>query len=168
MSTLCDITFRDTEQEVISDQKKSSRNGPGSHVPSKTSGHGPSTRTALKLGSEDSQLSVACARQVWWRPVSCEASNRGSGEVLFAKSTFFPLLLNRTRDARILCGFQPHKGITCLFSVFWNDNNWPEHWQGRSYRNKRHLVSSPPPHERLKISIRNSQNLRNASNRYGV
>ena len=86
MSTLCDITFRDTEQEVISDQKKSSRNGPGSHVPSKTSGHGPSTRTALKLGSEDSQLSGAYDLQVWWRPVSCEGRTRGSGEVLCAKN----------------------------------------------------------------------------------
>ena len=74
--------------------------------------------TALKLGSEDSQLGGAYALQVWWRPVSREARNRGSGEVLCAKSTFFPLMLNRTREARALCGFQRHKGITCfvLFS----------------------------------------------------
>ena len=33
---------------------------------------------------------------------------------------------------------------------------------------KRFLVSSPPPHERLQISIRKPQIFRNASNRYGV
>ena len=42
--------------------------------------------------------------------MSCEASTGGSGEVLCAKSTFFPLLLNRTREARALCGFQHHEG----------------------------------------------------------
>ena len=33
---------------------------------------------------------------------------------LCAKSTFFPLLLNRTREARALCGCQHHEGVTCL------------------------------------------------------
>ena len=49
-------------------RKKTSRNGSGSHVPSKT----PRYRlpTAFKLGSEDSQISGAYALQVWWRPVS--------------------------------------------------------------------------------------------------
>ena len=42
-------------------KKKLSRNGSGSHVPGKTSRRRPPTRTALKLGSEDSQLSGAYA-----------------------------------------------------------------------------------------------------------
>ena len=49
----------------------------------------------------------------------------GSGEVLCEKITFFRLLLNRTREARALCGFQHHKGITCFVFCFWNDNFWP-------------------------------------------
>ena len=58
-------TFCDTEQVVISDQKKYiSRNGSGSHVPRETST--PRPPTALKLGSDDSQLSGAYALQVWW------------------------------------------------------------------------------------------------------
>ena len=67
-------------------RKKWSRNESGSHVPSKTSRHGPPT--ALKLGSEDCQLSGAYALQVWWRSVSCEARTRGSSEVLCTKKTF--------------------------------------------------------------------------------
>ena len=97
-------------------RKKKCRNWSGSHVPGKTSRRRPPT--ALKLGSEDSQLSGACADQVWWRPVSCEARTCGSGEVLCAKSTFFPVLLNRTREARALRGFQHHKGITCFVFCF--------------------------------------------------
>ena len=34
----------------------------------------------------------AYALHVWWWVVSCEARNRGSGEVLRAKSTFFAML----------------------------------------------------------------------------
>ena len=52
--------FCDAEQVVISSfpiRKKRSRNGSGSHVSSETSRHSPPT--ALKLGSEDSQLSGA-------------------------------------------------------------------------------------------------------------
>ena len=45
--------------------------------------------TALKLGSEDSQLRGPYALHVWWRSVSCEARNHGSGEVLCAEITFF-------------------------------------------------------------------------------
>ena len=45
-------------------RKKSSRNGSGSHVPGNTARHRPPT--ALKLGSEDSQLSGAYDLQVWW------------------------------------------------------------------------------------------------------
>ena len=45
--------------------------------------------------------------------MSCEASNCGSG-VLCAKSTFFPLLLNRTREARALCGFQHRDNLICF------------------------------------------------------
>ena len=82
------ITFCDTcSEQVISDQKKSSRNGSGSHVPGKTSRHRP--HTALKLGSGVSQLNGAYALEVWCLPVSCEARTRGSGEVLCAKSAFF-------------------------------------------------------------------------------
>ena len=81
------INFCDTEQKAISDQKKSSINGSGSHIPGNTSRHIPPT--ALKLGSEDSQLSGAYALQDWWRPVSCEARTRGSGEVLCAKKHVF-------------------------------------------------------------------------------
>ena len=43
--------------------------------------------------------------------MSCEARARGSGEVLsMCESTFFSLLLHRTREARALCGFQHYKG----------------------------------------------------------
>ena len=42
--------------------------------------------------------------------MSFEASTPDSGEVLCPKSTCFPLLLNRTREARALCGFQHHNG----------------------------------------------------------
>ena len=62
-------------------------NGSGSHVPGKTSRQRPPT--ALKLGSEDSQLSGAYVLQDGWGPVSCEVRTRRSGEVLCAKSTFF-------------------------------------------------------------------------------
>ena len=57
--------------------------------------------------------------------MSCEARTCCSGEVISPKRTFFPLLLNRAREARALCGFQHHIGITCFVSVFWNDNCWP-------------------------------------------
>ena len=57
--------------------------------------------------------------------MSCEARNCGNREVLCAKRAFFPLLFNRAREARALCGFQHHIGITCFVSVFWNDNCWP-------------------------------------------
>ena len=45
--------------------------------------------TALKPGSEDSQLSGSHAVQVWWRTVSREAKTCGSGEVLCAKNIYF-------------------------------------------------------------------------------
>ena len=35
-----------------------------------------------------------------------------------AQSTFSPLLLNRTREARALCGFQNHKGVSCFVFCF--------------------------------------------------
>ena len=34
--------------------------------------------------------------------MSCEARNGGNGELLRAKSTFFPLLFNRTRSQRLV------------------------------------------------------------------
>ena len=67
--------------------KKLAQNVSGPHVPSETSRHRPPT--ALKLGSDDSQLRGAYALEVWWRLVSCEARTCGSGEVLCAKNTFF-------------------------------------------------------------------------------
>ena len=42
----------------------------------------------------------------------------GSGEVLCEKITFFRLLLNRTREARALCGFQHHKGENLFCFLF--------------------------------------------------
>ena len=68
-------------------RKKSSRNGSGCHVLGKTSRSRPPT--TLKLGREDPQLSRAYALEVWWRSVSCEARNHGSGEVLCAKKHVF-------------------------------------------------------------------------------
>ena len=59
-------------------EKKGYIIGSGSHVPSETSKHRPST--ALKLGSDDSQLSG---------PVSGAARTRGSAEVPCAKTTLF-------------------------------------------------------------------------------
>ena len=52
--------------------------------------------------------------------MSCEARTRDSGEVLCAKSMFFSLLLNRTREAKALCGFQHHKGEN-LFCFMFSD-----------------------------------------------
>ena len=52
--------------------------------------------------------------------MSFEARTCGSGEVLCAKNTFFSLLLNRTREARALCGFQHHKGEN-LFCFLFSD-----------------------------------------------
>ena len=44
--------------------------------------------------------------------------------MLCAKSTFFPLLVNRTREARALCGFQHLKGITCFVFCFLQADNY--------------------------------------------
>lgn len=53
--------------------------------------------------------------------MSFEATSRGSGQVLCAKSTVFSLLpLNRTREARALCVFQHHTGEN-LFSFLFSD-----------------------------------------------
>ena len=52
--------------------------------------------------------------------MSCEARTRGGGEVLCAKDTFFSLLLNRTREARALCGFEHHKRES-LFCFLFSD-----------------------------------------------
>ena len=110
-------------------EKKSSRNGSGSHVLGKTSRHRPPT--ALKLGSKDSQRSGAYAPQVGWRFVSYEAKTRGSGEVLCANSTFFLVYAANRNDPSIptalLAGLSTMKGKPVLFSVFWDDNNsWPK------------------------------------------
>ena len=86
------------------------------HVPSKTSRRKPPM--ALKLGTEDSQLSGAYALQVWCRPVSCEARNHGSGEVLCAKSTFFLVYAVNRNDPSLPTHtarrFQYDEGKTCF------------------------------------------------------
>ena len=61
--------------------------------------------TALKITSDDSQLSGTYALYVRGCPVFFEAKTCGSGEVLCAQSMLFPARLNRTREARVLCGF---------------------------------------------------------------
>ena len=98
-------------------RKKSSRNGSGSHVPGKTSRHGPPT--ALKLGSEDPQLRGAYALQVWWRPVSFEARTCGSGEVLCEKSTFISACVeqNERRQSLVWVSTPQRDNLVCfLFS----------------------------------------------------
>ena len=114
------INFCDTEQEVISDKKKSSRNGSGSHVPIKTRYTDylrPSNRAARTLS-----LVVHMLSQVWSRSVSCEARNHGSGEVRRAKSTLFVLQAVKRNDASLpsalLAAFSKMKGRPVLFSVF--------------------------------------------------
>ena len=59
--------------------------------------------------------------------MSSEARTRCSSELLCAKSTFFSLLLNRTREARALCGFHstPHSGKPVMFFVFRCHTWWP-------------------------------------------
>ena len=62
------LIFCDTEQEVISDQKRTVQKwfrGPRPKRDLDTSTHRPPTSKALKLGSEDTQLSGAYALQVW-------------------------------------------------------------------------------------------------------
>ena len=74
-------------------------------------------------------LGGAYALQVWWRSVSCEARNHGSGEVLCAKSTFFLVdAVNRNDPSlptALLAGFSTMKGVPVLFSDFGYDNSWP-------------------------------------------
>ena len=74
------------------------------------------TTYVFKLRSEDSQLGEAYdAFQVWWRPVSCEARTRGSGEVLCAKSMFFLVQAANRNDPSpppaLLAGFST---MTCF------------------------------------------------------
>ena len=69
--------------------------------------------------------------------MSCEARTRGSGEVLWAKSTFFLVYqggsepreaVNRndlSLPTALLAGFSTMKGKPVLFSVFAYDNGWP-------------------------------------------
>ena len=63
---------------------------------------------------------IVSSHRISQTPVSCEARTRGSGEVLLVctKGTFFPLLLNRTREAIALCGFQHHKGENLFCFLF--------------------------------------------------
>ena len=62
--------------------------------------------------------------------MSCEATNRGSGEVLCAKSTFFLVYsVNRNEPSlrsALLAGFSTMKGNPVLFSDFGYDDSWPK------------------------------------------
>ena len=92
------------------------RPGSVSHIRSETSRHRPPT--ALKLGSEDTQLSGAYVLQVRWGPVSWGVSTHGSGEASRTKITLISLLLNGTREARASCGFLTPNGKTGFVFCF--------------------------------------------------
>ena len=68
-------------------KEKSSTNWSGSHVPIKNSNNSPPT--ALRLGSEDSQLSGAYALQVWWRSCLVRRGITAAVKCYVRKSRFF-------------------------------------------------------------------------------
>ena len=100
--------FCDTEQEVTCDQKKIIQKWvrlPRPRQDLETDHLRPSNLAVRTLSLAEHTIS-----QVWWRPVSCEAMTCGSGEVLCAKSTFFPLLLRTEREKPESCvGFNTTK-----------------------------------------------------------
>ena len=72
------------------------------------------------VDSEDSNHSGAWVLQVWWQPVFCDARNRGSGDVLCAKRTFFLVQAANINDpslpAAMLAGFSTMTGKRIRFS----------------------------------------------------
>ena len=114
--------FCDTKQEVISDRKKNVQKYVRLYVPSATSRYRPPT--VLKLGGKDSKVSGAYTPQFLSASVACEATTRGGGEVLCAKSSFFCCPGRRwnrndpSLPTALLAGVLYDEGKSCLFSVF--------------------------------------------------